>query len=90
MGFRLASTDPHAVLKSLHSVRAERLRKLLREARTASGMTQSELASKLRRPQSFVSKFEQGERRLDVIEYLELCEALGIQASDLLGSLQRR
>ncbi len=40
----------------------------LREARRAAGLTQAEVAVKLRRPQSFVSKCESGERRVDVVE----------------------
>ena len=44
-----------------------RLRELLTEARIHSGLTQTELAVRLRRPQSFVAKYEGGERRLDVI-----------------------
>lgn len=40
----------------------------LREARLAAGLTQEQVAAKLRRPQSFVSKCESGERRVDVVE----------------------
>jgi transcriptional regulator with XRE-family HTH domain len=43
----------------------------LREARRAAGLTQAEVAGKLRRPQSFVSKCESGERRVDVVELME-------------------
>ena len=43
----------------------------LREARLAAGLTQMQVAAKLRRPQSFVSKCESGERRVDVVELTE-------------------
>lgn len=43
----------------------------LREARRVAGLTQAEVAAKLRRPQSFVSKCESGERRVDVVELTE-------------------
>jgi transcriptional regulator with XRE-family HTH domain len=51
---------------------------LLRRLRTDAGITQEQLAAKLKRPQSFVSKIEAGERRLDIIELREVCSALGI------------
>jgi len=46
----------------------------LRQARIDAGLTQAEVAAKLRRPQSFVSKCESGERRVDVVELKELAE----------------
>ncbi|WP_258522605.1 helix-turn-helix domain-containing protein [Brevundimonas vesicularis] len=52
--------------------------------RKAVDITQVELAERLGRPQSFVSKVERGERRLDVIEFCELAEALGHDPSELL------
>ena len=49
-----------------------------------------ELAARLRRPQSWVSKVENGERRIDVVEFLEVTEALGCPAVDILAELERR
>lgn len=43
-----------------------------------------DLALKLDKPQSFVSKYETGERRLDVLEFAEVCEALSLDAADFL------
>jgi hypothetical protein len=43
------------------------------------------LADRLQRPQSFVSKFETGERHLDVLEFVELCEAIGIDPRKVIG-----
>lgn len=47
-------------------------------------MTQAELAARLGKPQSFVSKIERGERRLDVIEFCQVAEALGRDPAKLL------
>ncbi|MGN6369063.1 MAG: helix-turn-helix domain-containing protein [Phycisphaerae bacterium] len=47
------------------------------DARKGAGITQAELAKRLRLPQSFVSKYERGERRLDVVEFLAIAECLG-------------
>ena len=55
-----------------------KLREQFIQARKSAGFTQVELAELLRRPQSFVSKYERGERKLDVIEFCEVCRALGI------------
>ncbi len=50
----------------------------LREAREQAGLTQDDLASRLGETQSFVSKCERGERRMDVVELREFCKAMGI------------
>lgn len=60
------------------------------QARQDAGLTQVELAKKLSRPQSFVSKFERGERRLDVTEFLEVARALGIDPARTIAELERR
>ena len=62
-------------MKPLYSPASARLRELLTEARTKVGLTQIDVAGRLGRPQSFVSKYESGERRLDVVEFLEVCAA---------------
>ncbi len=49
----------------------------LAQLRKQSGMTQSQLAKKLNKPQSFIAKYEGGERRLDVIEFIDVVRALG-------------
>lgn len=62
---------------------------LLVEARKKSGLTQTELSLRLKRQQSFVSKYERGERRLDVIEFGEVARALGINPLRFLDRLFR-
>lgn len=68
---------------------SSRFRALLVEARKRAGLTQYELAGRLKRPQSFVSKFERGERRLDVLEFHEVARALGIDPIRFLRRLYR-
>ncbi len=53
-------------------------------ARKAADITQVELATRLGKPQSFVSKVERGERRLDVIEFCQVADALGYEPAELL------
>jgi len=63
--------------KSIHSPQHIKLRELLVAARKKAGLTQQDVADRLGRPQSFVAKYEGGERRLDVVEFLQVAAALG-------------
>lgn len=54
---------------------------LLRDLREQAGVTQVELGERLGNTQTFVSKIERGERRLDVVEFTEICDALGTDPS---------
>lgn len=74
--------------KSVFSDRYEQFRTLLVNARTTARVTQKELAKKLGRPQSYVSKYERGERRLDVVELLDIARALGINPSKVIQQLE--
>jgi transcriptional regulator with XRE-family HTH domain len=65
----------------------EKLRRLLKELRIAAGLRQIDLADKLGKPQSFVSKYESGEKILDVLEAQEVCSALGIRFVDFAKQL---
>ena len=76
--------------KSAFSRKQAQLRKVLVQARHDAGLTQVALAKKLGRPQSFVSKFERGERRLDVLEFLEVARALGLDPAHTIADLERR
>ena len=76
------------MLGSLHTQDYAHFRMLLVQAREATGLTQVELSRKLGRPQSFVSKYENGERRLDVIEFIYVCDALAINANSILNQLK--
>jgi transcriptional regulator with XRE-family HTH domain len=56
---------------------------LLRHAREEAGILQADLARKLGRKQGFVSKYELGDRRLDLLDLVEICDALGISFVEL-------
>ena len=64
---------------TLRSPRQIKLRKLLRDLREKSGLTQAEVAARLDKPQSFVAKYEGGERRLSAIEFIEVVRALDLE-----------
>lgn len=66
------------------------LRRTLKDLREAKHLTQAQLARKLSVPQSFVSKYETGERRIDVIETAQICQALETSMAQLLSKLSRR
>lgn len=60
----------------------------LKDARTLAGISQRELARRLGKPPSFVNKIEQLERRMDVLEFIAIAEAIGVQASELLQRMR--
>jgi transcriptional regulator with XRE-family HTH domain len=61
-----------------------KVRELLRDLREAAGLRQVDLAVRLKRPQSFVSKYESGEKTLDFLEVREVCRALGVPLADFV------
>ena len=67
----------------------QRLRELLREVREIAEIRQVDLAKILGRPQSFVSKYESGEKTLDFLEVKEVCEALGISLQQFVKSFEK-
>ncbi|MGO8689689.1 MAG: helix-turn-helix domain-containing protein [Thermoguttaceae bacterium] len=66
------------------------LQALLRDIRTEAGFRQADLAQRLGQPQSFVSKYESGERRLDVLELRRICGLLGLSLQDFIRRLEER
>ena len=60
---------------------------LLRDARIKAKLTQHNVARKMGKQQSFVAKVEGCERRLDVVEFVDLCHAIGAEPANLLGSI---
>lgn len=72
-------------MKSIHRDEYTKLIEKLVTARKEQGITQIQLSKKLRKPQSYVSKYENKERRLDVLEFIEIAKALDIDAKELIG-----
>ena len=71
-------------MKTIHDQRYIEVIALLRKARERSGRTQGEIAQMLGRPQSYVSKVETCERRVDVIELLQLCRVINVTLAEVI------
>lgn len=83
-------TEP-AVLKSQRSSAAHaRMLELLIAAREKAGLTQQELADRLKKPQSFISKYEGGGRKIQVIEFIVIAEELQMDASRAIRDIRAR
>lgn len=74
--------------RSTHYPRYQRFLDALREARRAAGVTQTELADRIGNRQVFVSKLERGDRRMDVVDLIEYCDAAGIDAVAFFDELK--
>src|ERR1700694_2582057 len=72
--------------KSVHSPDQAAFCELMVGARKAAGLTQHALALRLKKPQSFVAKYEGGERRLDVVEFVTIARALGADPLKLMAT----
>nr|WP_298722552.1 helix-turn-helix transcriptional regulator [uncultured Steroidobacter sp.] len=77
-------------MKSLRSPAHVRLLELLVAAREKAGFTQQQLADRLGKPQSFISKYEGGERRIDVIEFIAIADALDMDASRAIREVRAK
>ena len=75
--------------KSIYSEEQRTLVQLLRQLREEAGLRQVELAERLGRHQSFVSKYEAGQRRLDLIELRTVAVALGVSLIELVERFER-
>jgi transcriptional regulator with XRE-family HTH domain len=76
------------VPRKIYSREQEKLIAVLRQLRIDAELRQVDLAKRLRRPQSFVSKYETGERRLDLIELREVCAALGVSIMEFVQQFE--
>ena len=63
---------------------------LLKDIRHQNGVRQVELANQLGVPQSFISKYELGERRLDILELRQICHLIGISLDDFIHQLEEK
>lgn len=77
-------------MKYLRSARHKALIAAIVEARHAAGLTQRQLAAKLKRSNSFIWKIEAGERRVDVLEFIEIARCLGVSPPELLARTIQR
>lgn len=75
------------MVKTLGTERHKALIALLIEKREAAGLTQTELAAKLGEYQSFVARLESGQRRVDVVEFLELAELLNFDPASAIRQI---
>ena len=78
------------IIKSVHSKEQRVFCDLMVEARNNADLSQAKLAKRLKRPQSFVAKYEGGERRLDIVEFVAIAEALGADPVEILRVFMRR
>lgn len=60
---------------------------ILVEARERAGLTQRDLAARLKRPHSFIGRIEAGERRIDVIEFIEIARIMDIDPRELFAQV---
>ena len=78
------------MLKFVGSAEQSILQNLLKRFRTDANLKQSELAEILNQSQSFVSKYESGERRLDLLELWQICQALNITLTKFVTEFERQ
>ena len=76
-------------MKTIHSELNKYLLDWLTSKRLLAGLTQRQLSSQLGRPQSFVSKYENGERRLDFIEVLDICALIHADPNELVNLVNK-
>ncbi len=75
-------------MKSVNNPNQLIFQNMIREARLNAGLTQAKLSDKLGKPQSYVAKYETGERRLDVIELLNILAVIGQNPTEFISRLQ--
>lgn len=74
--------------RTLRSAGHRALMEALKTARLDAGLTQTELAQKLKRPQSFVAKYENGERKIEVVELAHIARAIGCSACEIIEQVE--
>jgi transcriptional regulator with XRE-family HTH domain len=75
--------------KTIYTERHRRLCELLRARRKAAGLTQTVVANRLGKPPSYVAKYEGGDRRLDVLEFLDVAAAIGFDPCAFIRTILR-
>ncbi len=69
------------MVKTIHTEEYKKVTESLKKARIEAGLTQGEAAKKIGKPQSYISKVENGEQRIDVVELKELARIYGKKTS---------
>jgi transcriptional regulator with XRE-family HTH domain len=75
-------------LQSEYSVQYAKFCQLLIAARKEHGLTQVDLAQRLGAPQPFVSKYERGERRIDLVEFLAIIRSTGADPHEIIRQME--
>lgn len=75
--------------KSIYSAQQQELQALLRQIRVDAKLRQVDLCERLGESQSFVSKYETGEQRLDILEIRAICQAVGITLDEFVRKLEQ-
>lgn len=89
MGYTVLKYIFEFVKKTLNKKEYKILLEQLYRLRMSAGLRQSDLADKLNTPQSFISKIESGERRIDLIELREICMALGSNLTEFINEFEK-
>ena len=76
------------MVKTIYQARYLKLMEALVQARKKAGLTQMQVAEILSKPQSYIAKVEGADRKLDVMEFVELCEAIHQDPSELIKLLK--
>lgn len=74
--------------KGIYSSDQQKLLTLLQQVRDNAGLSQNALAERIGRSQSFISKLETGESRLDLLELRQICKAVGISLLDFIKQFE--
>jgi len=74
--------------KSIYSEKQRRLCAFLKKARLKAGLSQQLVAKKLGKPQSFIAKYEGGERRLDIIELVAVADVIDVSMKDIIAAIE--
>ena len=74
--------------KRIYIAQRGRLVSLLREMRIEAGLTQVDLGGRIEKDQTYVSRYESGQRRLDVLEVREICQVVGVTLEEFVKRLE--
>lgn len=90
LGYSIQAEYDRGVGKNKFTTADDLFRELLKDSRISKHLTQADLASRLGQPQSYVSKYETGERRLDFVETVVVCQAIGITIEEFAAAFSTK